>query len=144
MPIVEAVPIVLQAPCPHDSACSASRQPAPGSPLVPQPPQIGARAESATAEARGRPGAAGDHQRWQVGAGRAHQGPGNRLIAVGEQDESVHRVAARHLLDLDGEEVAVKHGGRHHEVFAERDHGELHRNAAGRTDPGPHGRQQVA
>ena len=90
--IVEAVPIVLQAPVPQ-SRQRLQRPPAvvaepPGAALVPQPPQRGAGADPLAPEDGGRAGAAGDHHRGDVRAGRAHDRAGHRLVAVGQDARS--------------------------------------------------------
>ena len=106
----------------------------PGAQLVGVVPEVGAGAELPPAEPRGLRRPAGDHDRRHVGARRAHQLRGHRLVAAAEQDDGVERIGADALLDVHRHQVAEEHRRRLHQVLAERDRRELERQAAGEQD----------
>ena len=115
-----------------------------GPALVPHPPQGRPGADRPPAKLRYRPGAAGDQDRRDIGADRAHQRARDALVAVGQHDQPVERVGAHHFLDLDREQVAVEHRARLHQVLAERDGPELRADAAGLLDARLHLDGQLA
>ena len=59
---------------------------------------------------------------------------GRGLVAIGQQDDAIERIAADHLLGVHGGEVAAEHGGRAEVDLAEGDGGEFEREAAGLQD----------
>ena len=67
----------------------------------------------------------------QVGADGAHDRAWHRLVAVGQEHDSVQRVGAQILLDLHRNQVAVEHRGGLHQVLAEAHDRKLHGNSAG-------------
>src|SRR5262249_49420321 len=106
--IVEAAPIVLQAPAPPFRHASSPPPPPPpfgagpaGAAPVREPPQRGGGPDPLAPEDGSRAGAAGDHHGGDVRAGGAHDGARHRLVTVGEDDDPVQRVGPDHLLDLD-------------------------------------------
>jgi hypothetical protein len=46
-----------------------------------------------------------------VGARRAHELGGQRLVAAAQEDDAVHRLAEDHLLGVHGHEVPEQHAG---------------------------------
>ncbi len=116
----------------------------PGPALVPEPPEGCPGAEPGAAEGDDRPGTGGHQDRGDVRADRSHERARDALVAVSEDDQPIQRVGPDHLLDLDGEQVAVQHRARLHQVFAKRDRRKLHASAAGRVDPCFDGADQVA
>ncbi len=102
----------------------------PGTPLVPQAPQSGSRADPLATEVTRGAGPSGDDQGGKTGARSTHQRAGHGLVAIREQDHAIERVSPQHFLDLDGKEVAIQHRRRLHEVLAERDDGEFDRQTA--------------
>jgi hypothetical protein len=116
----------------------------PGAALIPQPPQRGPGADPLPAEHRRGPGAAGDHHGGDVRAGGTHDRAWHALVAVGKDHDPIQRVGADHLLDLDREQVAVEHGGRLHQVLAQRDRPELGRDPARLGDAAADRLRQVA
>jgi hypothetical protein len=89
----------------------------------------GAELESAPVPVQHRP--AGHDDRRHVGAREAHQARRVRLVAAGQRDDAVERVRADGLLDVHRHQVPVEHRRRLHQGLAERDDGELQREAAG-------------
>ena len=101
-------------------------------------PDVGARAEVLAAELAVQHRAAGDDERGQVAARRAHDERRRRLVAAAEQHDAVDRVAANRLLDVHAGEIAEQHGGRAQARLAERHHRELERQPAGFPDAALH------
>lgn len=79
-------------------------------------------------------GTAAEHDGGDIGAGGAHQRGRRGLVAIGQQDDAIERVAADHLLGVHGRQVAAEHGSRAEVGFAEGDGGEFQREAAGLQD----------
>ena len=144
--IVDAVPIVLHAPSPRprhvSSRAHCRRRQHPGPPLVVQPPQRGPAPEPLAVKRDRNPVPAGHDQRRDVRAGQRHQVGRDGLVAVAQGHDGVQRLGPDRLLDLDGQQVAVQHGRRLHQVFAERHDREFQRQPAGGQNAPPHRRGQ--
>ena len=63
-----------------------------------------------------------------------HERGGRGLVAVGEQDDAIERIAADHLFGVHGGQVAAEHGSGAEVDLAEGDSGEFQREAAGLQD----------
>ncbi len=106
----------------------------PGAAHIPEAEHIGARADLLAVPAALEHRPARDHDRRDIGAGRAHQLGRRGLIAAAQQHHAIDRVGLDHLLHVHGHQVAVEHGGGLDQHLAERDRGELQRQAAGLPD----------
>ena len=116
----------------QDSACMNSlRLIVPALHLFAEAPDVGARPDVGAAELAVQHRPAGDDERRQVAACRAHDERRRGLVAAAEQDDAVDRVAADRLLDVHAREVAEQHRRRPDARLAERHHRELERHAAG-------------
>ena len=74
--------------------------------------------------------AAGDGDRRQIAARRAHDQRRRRLVAAAQQDHAVDRVAADRLLDVHRREVAEQHRRRPQAGLTQRGDRELERDPA--------------
>ena len=83
-------------------------------------------------------GPPGHHDGGHVGGGGAHEHGRRGLVAAGQEHHRVERIRADALLDVHRHEVAEHHGGGLHQHFAQRDGGELQREAAGRPHAALH------
>ncbi len=74
------------------------------------------------------------HDRRHVAARSAHEQRGRGLVAAGQQDHAVDRIAADRLLDVHRDQVAEQHRGRAQVALAGREDRELEREAARLVD----------
>ena len=74
--------------------------------------------------------AAGQNDAGQIRAQGTHDGRGNGLVAIDQQDHAVKGLAADHLLRIHGGQVAQEHGCRIQEDFTQRDGWKLKRQSA--------------
>ncbi len=119
--MVLAVPIVMQVPwlraMPPSMPIHSAWLRSAGAALVPVFPGVRAGAEhvALVVAAQHRPGrhVDGGH----AGAGGAQQQARRGLVAAAHQHRAIHRMRADQLLGLDGEQVAVEHGGRLDRAF---------------------------
>ncbi len=82
--------------------------------------------------------AAGDDQRGQIAARRAHHQRRRGLVAAAQQHDAVDRIAADGFLHVHAGQVAEQHGGGPDVGFAQRHHRELQRKSAGFVDAALH------
>ena len=93
-------------------------------------PAVGAGSELAAAPVPVEHRPAGDHDRGDVRARCSEDAGRVRLVAAGEQDDTIERVGADRLLDVHRHQVPVQHRRRLHQRLAQRHHRELEREAA--------------
>ena len=93
-------------------------------------PAVTARADLLAAPAPVQHRPAGDDDRRDVGARGAHDARRVRLVAPGEEHDSVERVRANGLFDVHRHQIPVEHRRRLHERLAQRQHRELERETA--------------
>jgi hypothetical protein len=101
-----------------------------GTHLLAHAPDAGARAELLAAPLAVEHRPAGDADRRQVDARRAHDERRGRLVAAHQKHDAVDRIAADRLLDVHAREIAVEHRGRPEQRLAERHHREFEREPA--------------
>ena len=103
-------------------------------PFRPVLPDVGAGAERLAAPVAAEHRAGRHEDEREVRARRAHDHRRHRLVAAAEQDRAIGRIRAQRFLRLHREQVAIEHRRRLHEGLAEREQGDLHREAAGLPD----------
>ena len=103
---------------------------APGLPLRPEFPDIGAAAEPLIPPAAGQHRPRRHEDRRQVRRDGPHQEAGHGLVAPAHQHRAIDGMALQHLLDLERQEVAIEHRRRLHEHFRQGEHRDFHRKSA--------------
>ena len=98
--------------------------------LLAEAPHIGAGAERPAAIVAVQHRPAGNGDRRQIAARRAHDQGRRRLVAAAQQDHAVDRVAANRLLDVHRREVAEQHRRRPQAGLTQRGDRELERDPA--------------
>ena len=119
---------------PPSASRNCSTRHAAGAHVFAEAPHVGAGADVLAAELAVEHRPAGDDERGQIAAGRAHHQRRRGLVAAAEQDDAVDRVAADRFLDVHAHEVAEQHRRRPQVRLAERGDGEFERQAAGFPD----------
>ena len=102
--------------------------------VVPDPPHVGAAADSLPPVVAAEHRARGDEDRRDVRARRAHDEGGRGLVAAAHEHRAVEGVGAEQLFCLHRQQVAVHHRRRLLERLAERGDRHLDREAAGLED----------